>query len=239
MLTLSQAPRHSTKGFTQLLPPAPCFTSSAYHLVDIHLPLHLLLEAFLDSPLNCRFCKKNLHRGLFLSFHTQSALQQVHVNFSVFAQTFPRARELTWTTCASITGALQTLLLQIQPTGGLPGRSHRPSPRFCTASALLGCGAMARGSTQSSLSLRSRAELAQAAAHPSCPCLGQHCPCVAGLPGWAAGDFPSGRVAPAVGEKSQLQSDDTGDSAPLKRELGACPGPGPEPFTPGAICTCV
>lgn len=80
---------------------------------------------------------------------------------------------------------------------------------------------------------------AQADAHPSCPFLGQHSPRVAGLPGWGAGDFLSGRVAPAMGKKSQPQTDNTGDSAPLKSELGESPGPGPEPFTRGAICMCV
>lgn len=35
MLTLSQACSHSTKGFTQLLPPGPCSTSSSYHPASI------------------------------------------------------------------------------------------------------------------------------------------------------------------------------------------------------------
>lgn len=79
MLTLNQARSHSTKGFTQLLPPGPCSTSSPYRPVNIHLPLHLLLEAFLDSPLNCTFCKKHLHGGLFsIISHTVSSPASAH-----------------------------------------------------------------------------------------------------------------------------------------------------------------
>lgn len=82
-------------------------------------------------------------------------------------------------------------------------------------------------------SLMSAAKLAQASVHPSCPLLGQHSARVAGLPGWGAGDFSRGRIAPAVGEKGQPQTDDTGDSGAQKSELGEGRGPGPEPFTPG------
>lgn len=68
MLTLSQARSRSAKGFTQLLPPGPCSTSSPYHPVSVPLPPHLLPEAFLDSPLTCTFCKKCLPEGCFCHF---------------------------------------------------------------------------------------------------------------------------------------------------------------------------
>lgn len=164
MLTLSQARSHSTKGFTQLLPPGPCSTSSPYRPVNIHLPLHLLREAFLDSPLNCTFCKKHLHRGQFsIISHTVSSPASAHELLRV---------------CLCIPQIPRTGLDHLckhrrgPPDPPAPDTTHRwpgwsvssaPLPDS-TALALLGCGAMPRGSAQSTLS-----EVQSRAASGCCP----------------------------------------------------------------------
>lgn len=122
--------------------PSPCPPAS------IHLPPHLLLEAFPDSPFNSLFCRKCLAKGSFC-LYTQRTLQQVHINLSVVCSGIPQISSPGLDhPCMHLQGPPDPLASDTAHRW--PGwlTSLAPCLRLCTALALPVWDGMARGGVQ-------------------------------------------------------------------------------------------